>query len=145
MNKISKIIVVILLIIAASGSIFAYNKSLEKSYHEKDRGYHSISDPIDHIVTNRYLALPIFALVMFFVYYISVSTIGSKGTDWIDNNLFGEGWHLLGTKIWVPGIPELIEHGLAVLNVSSWIHDLLFNGIIAGVGAVLSLDRKSVV
>lgn len=116
----------------------AIDKSLEKSYHEKDRGYYSISDRIDHIVTNRYLALPIFALVMFFVYYISVSTIGSKGTDWIDNNLFGEGWHLLGTKIWVPGIPELIEHGLAVLNVSSWIHDLLFNGIIAGVGAVLS-------
>lgn len=56
----------------------------------------SISDKIDQIVTNRLLALPIFALVMFLVYYVSVTTVGTSATDWVNDNVFGDGWHLLG-------------------------------------------------
>ena len=54
------------------------------------------SDKIDRIVTNRWLALPIFAVVMFLVYYISVSTVGGWATDWANDGVFGEGWHLFG-------------------------------------------------
>ena len=54
------------------------------------------SDKIDKVVTNRWLALPIFALVMFIVYYVSISTIGTMGTDWVNDNLFDEGYHLFG-------------------------------------------------
>ncbi|MCD8075596.1 MAG: ferrous iron transporter B [Lachnospiraceae bacterium] len=56
----------------------------------------TVSDKIDRIVTNRILALPIFALVMFLVYYIAMSTIGAAATDWTNDNLFGDGFHLLG-------------------------------------------------
>ena len=54
------------------------------------------SDKIDKVVTNRWLALPIFALVMYIVYYVSISTIGTMGTDWVNDNLFDEGYHLFG-------------------------------------------------
>ena len=83
------------------------------------------SDRIDRIVTNRILALPIFAAVMFLVYYIAVSTVGTYATDWMNDGVFGDGWHFLGIGsrayeqavldsnasdpadfgIWVPGIP----------------------------------------
>ena len=56
----------------------------------------SVSDKIDKIVTNRFLALPIFALVMFVVYYVSVTTVGGWATDWANDGVFGDGWHLFG-------------------------------------------------
>lgn len=56
----------------------------------------SISDKIDKVVTNRILALPIFVVVMFFVYYLSITTIGTMGTDWVNDNLFGDGWFMTG-------------------------------------------------
>ncbi len=65
-------------------------------YKKKHRDRLSTSDKIDKIVTNRILALPIFALVMFLVYYIAMSTIGAAATDWTNDNLFGDGFHLLG-------------------------------------------------
>lgn len=54
------------------------------------------SDKIDKVVTNRWLGLPIFAVIMFLVYYISMVTVGSAATDWANDGLFGDGWHLLG-------------------------------------------------
>lgn len=65
-------------------------------YKKKNRGQFSTSDKIDRIVTNRWLGLPIFAAVMFLVYYISMVTIGTSATDWANDGLFGDGWHLLG-------------------------------------------------
>ena len=62
----------------------------------KNKGRLSASDKIDKVVTNRFLALPIFALVMFVVYYISVSTVGGIVTDWANDGVFGDGWHLFG-------------------------------------------------
>ncbi|ALU13862.1 ferrous iron transport protein B FeoB [Eubacterium limosum] len=65
-------------------------------YKKKNKGQLSISDKIDKVVTNRFLALPIFALVMILVYYVSVTTVGSWATDWANDGVFGDGWHLFG-------------------------------------------------
>ena len=190
------------------------SKIADGVYEKKDQQLFSISDRIDQIVTNRVFALPIFMVIMFFVYFISVSTIGSIGTDWANDGLFGKGWFLLGqgrtnyedeleeyennqifietfedaaakenldpndatnltvdallydddgnldTKvnvdyqlyqgaireeepdpnnfgIWIDGLPILIANGLQKLNVSTWLNDLVIDGIVAGVGAVL--------
>ena len=69
---------------------------LKHCYHKKGAGQLSISDKIDRVVTNRILALPIFAVIMFCVYYLSVSTVGTWATDWANDGLFGEGFHLFG-------------------------------------------------
>ncbi len=69
---------------------------IEKCYQRKRAGHMSISDKIDRVVTNRFAALPIFAAIMFLVYYISVSTVGAWVTDFTNDGLFGDGWHFLG-------------------------------------------------
>lgn len=91
----------------------------------KDHTALTTSDKIDRIVTNRWLALPIFALVMFGVYYIAMSSIGAMGTDWVNDVLFGE------------IIPNAADSLLTSLNVAPWLYSLIQDGIIAGVGAVL--------
>ena len=65
-------------------------------YKKKDKGQLSTSDKIDKVVTNRWLGLPIFAVIMFLVYYLSMVTVGSMATDWANDGLFGDGWHLFG-------------------------------------------------
>ena len=65
-------------------------------YKKKNKGGLSTSDKIDKVVTNRWLGLPIFAAVMFLVYYLSMVTVGAAATDWANDGLFGDGWHLLG-------------------------------------------------
>lgn len=197
-------------------------------YKRKNAGGLTISDKIDRVVTNRWAALPIFAVIMFLVYYISVSTIGSMSSDFVNDGIFGKGWHLFGIGssdynaavteyaseniwtdemleileraekngvsgaekimsaidkkdygdfeqaynmyaesladknyditgiydsafskdaenapdtsdygIWVPGIPVLIEKGLAAANTPEWLDSLIIDGIVGGVGAVL--------
>ena len=69
---------------------------MQGCYKKKSAGTLSVSDKIDRVVTNRFAALPIFALVMFLVYYIAVSTVGTFATDWANDGLFGDGWHLFG-------------------------------------------------
>ena len=69
---------------------------IKACYKKKNAGQLSASDKIDRVVTNRWLGLPIFAAVMFLVYYISMVTVGSAATDWANDGLFGDGWHLLG-------------------------------------------------
>ena len=69
---------------------------IKSCYRKKNVGKLSASDKIDRIVTNRWLGLPIFALVMFLVYYISMVTVGAAATDWANDGLFGDGWHLFG-------------------------------------------------
>ena len=69
---------------------------IRRCYRKKNAGKLSPSDKIDRVVTNRWLALPIFAVVMFLVYYISVSTVGGLATDWANDGVFGDGWHLFG-------------------------------------------------
>lgn len=78
---------------------YVYIASLMKGcYKKKRKDRLSPSDKIDKVVTNRFAALPIFALVMFIVYYISVTTVGTWATDWANDGVFGDGWHLVGNE-----------------------------------------------
>lgn len=104
------------------------------------------SDKIDRFVTNRWFALPIFAAVMFLVYYISVTTVGDWATTWANDGVFGEGWHLFGIKsITVPSVPALVESGLNAIGCSDWLQGLILDGIVAGVGAVLGFVPQMLV
>ncbi|MCD7828163.1 MAG: ferrous iron transporter B [Clostridiales bacterium] len=76
---------------------YVYIASIMKGcYKKKSAGSLTVSDKIDKVVTNRFAALPIFAVIMFLVYFISVSTVGTAATDWANDGVFGDGWHLLG-------------------------------------------------
>lgn len=93
----------------------------------------TISDKIDRVVTNRWLALPIFAAVMWLVYYVSVSTIGAVVTDWTNDVLFGE------------IIPPAAEKFLVSIHCAEWLRGLILDGILAGVGAVLGFVPQMLV
>ncbi len=103
----------------------------------------SVSDKIDRIVTNRIFALPIFAAVMFLVYYVSVTTVGTWATDWANDGVFGEGWSLFGLEI--PSIPVIVESGLNAIGCADWLQGLILDGIIGGVGAVLGFVPQMLV
>ena len=77
---------------------YIYIASIIKAcYKKKNVGQLSTSDKIDKVVTNRWLGLPIFAAIMFLVYYISMVTVGSAATGWMNDGVFGDGWHLFGS------------------------------------------------
>lgn len=114
---------------------YQYITEIVKPCVKKQRSGMTMSDKIDRIVTNRILALPIFALVMFVVYYVSVTTVGSVLTDWANDGVFGEGWELFG--MWIPGIPTILGDALSGLGIADWLYSLIMDGIVAGVGAVL--------
>lgn len=206
---------------------YIYIASIIKGcYKKRGNGKLSTSDKIDKVVTNRFLALPIFAIIMCIVYYVSVTTVGTVFTNWANNGVFGDGWHLLGIGqteyedatnayaatnlftvdfekevrtavdrgatgadevlsaaqdgdyaafdeafgsygdamaeagvdlgaqvdkvmsaddapspesygIWVPGIPVLADNVLTSINCADWLHSLIVDGIIGGVGSVL--------
>lgn len=106
---------------------------IEDCFVRRNKGGHTVSDKIDEIVTNRWLALPIFAVVMFIVYYVSVTTVGSILTDWTNDTLFGE---------WI--IPA-VQNGLDAINCAPWLSGLIVDGIISGVGAVLGFVPQMLV
>ncbi len=115
---------------------YSYISSIIKDCHTKGRKEKlTVSDKIDKIVTNRWLALPLFAAVMFIVYYVSVTTVGGWATDWANDGVFGESWSLFGLEI--PGIPVLIGGLLTKIGCAGWLSGLILDGIVAGVGAVL--------
>ena len=97
------------------------------------KGGMTVSDKIDRIVTNRWLALPIFAVVMFIVYYVSITTVGGFLTDWTNDVLFGD------------IIPPAIEKALVAVNCVDWLQGLILDGIVAGVGAVLGFVPQMLV
>lgn len=105
---------------------YNYIGSVVKQYvNKKNTTRISTSDRIDSIVTNRFLALPIFAIVMFLVYYVSISTVGTLMTDWVNDVLFGS------------VVPNAVEGFLVRVGSADWLNSLILDGIIAGVGAVL--------
>ena len=106
---------------------------IEDCYKKRVKKQLSVSDKIDGIVTNRFLALPIFAVVMFLVYYVSVTTVGSILTDWTNDTLFGE---------WI--LPAA-QSGLEAIGCADWLTGLLVDGIIGGVGAVLGFVPQMLV
>ena len=198
---------------------------IKSCYKKKSAGKLSASDKIDKIVTNRWLGLPIFAAVMFIVYWVAMVGVGAPATDWANDGLFGDGWHLFGIGssayseaadtygeastivdgydayveengeptdgtftydvedeetlaiseetatvadyegalatleemgdepdpadygVWVPGVPVLIGNPLDACNVpeDGWLHGLILDGIVAGVGAVLGFVPQMLV
>ena len=112
---------------------YLYISSIIKAVYKKaHKGKLSTSDKIDRIITNRILGLPIFALIMWGVYFISMQWIGKMGTDWVNDVLFAE---------WVPGLLEkFLEPHLA-----PWLFGLINDGIVAGVGAVLGFVPQMLV
>lgn len=117
---------------------YKYIQSIISSAYEK-RGKTGLttSDKIDSIVTNRFIALPLFAVIMFAVYYISISTVGTKMTDWVNDVLFGsDPWSFFGL-VDVPSIPGAVTSLLEAMNVSEALQGLVIDGIVAGMGAVI--------
>ena len=214
--------------IIANGRYDYIGKIIDSCYQKNPKNEMSTSDKIDRIVTNRWLALPIFIVVMFLVYYISVTTVGGFVTDWTNDCLFGDGWFLSGGEgyddaaaeyedaqsaieayeaaaadagidtesstwaaeaeaagivgeydsyddesgdnevvmvsaadyataltveevdpqdygVYAYGIPVLVENGMVAINAADWAIDLVVNGIIAGVGAVLGFVPQMLV
>ena len=110
------------------------------------------SQKIDRVLTNRFAALPIFAVIIFLVYYISVSTVGTWVTDFTNDGLFGDGFYLFGISaeasdhgIFVPGVPVLVARGLAAAGTPAWLNGLILDGIVGGVGAVLGFVPQMLV
>ena len=122
---------------------YAYiNTVVEKAVRKKARVEHlTVSDKIDQVVTNRIFALPIFALIMFFMYALSMGTsiadggisIGSFATDWTNDVLFGE------------IVPNALGGFLESVGVAGWLYGLIMDGIVAGVGAVLGFVPQMLV
>lgn len=113
---------------------YTYITSVIKDCYKKgSKEVLTTSDKIDRIVTNRVLALPIFALVMWFVYYISVTTVGTIVTDWTNDVLFGE------------IIPPAVDSFLTSIQCADWLHGLIVDGIIGGVGAVIGFVPQMLV
>ena len=106
---------------------------IKECYTKKSKKQLTVSDKIDRVVTNRIAALPIFAVVMFLVYYVSVTTVGAFLTDWTNDTLFGE-WI-------VPGAQSLFES----IGCADWLTGLIVDGIISGVGAVLGFVPQMLV
>ena len=106
---------------------------IDACYTKHKKRTMSTSDKIDKWVTNRWLALPIFALVMFIVYYVSVTTVGAILTDWTNDTLFGE-WI-------VPGVQSALES----VNCADWLTSLIADGVVSGVGAVLGFVPQMLV
>ena len=100
-------------------------KIIDRCYKKRNKNKVTLSDKIDRIVTNRILALPIFAIIMFIVYYISISNIGKVISDWINDTLFGE--------IVQPGVSNFLTN----IGCAKWLVGLVSDGIIAGVGSVI--------
>ena len=106
---------------------------LHGCYNKKNAGAMTISDKIDRIVTNRILAIPIFLVVMWVVYFLAINTVGTMGTDWVNDVLFGE------------IVPGAVGGFLESIGTADWLSGLILDGIVAGVGAVLGFLPQMIV
>ncbi|MDT8336251.1 MAG: ferrous iron transport protein B [Candidatus Izemoplasmatales bacterium] len=102
------------------------NRFVDRVYLKNKIKTQSISYKIDKVLTNKYLGLPIFAIIIFLVYYLSISTVGGIMTDFVNDTIFGDN-----------GLPALVNGWLASINAWPWLQGVLVEGIIGGVGAVL--------
>ena len=119
---------------------------LEGSYVKKNAGSMTISDKIDRIVTNRWLAIPIFLLVMWVVYFLAINTIGAMGTDWVNINTIGAmGTDWVNDVLFGEIVPGAVEGFLDSIGTADWLKGLILDGIVAGVGAVLGFLPQMIV
>jgi len=100
-------------------------ETISSSVQEEIGNGLNISDKVDQIVTNRFLALPIFALVMWLTYFLAIQTVGTIGTDWVNDVLFGQ------------FVPVIIQNLLDIFGIAGWLQSLVLDGIVAGCGAIL--------
>ena len=127
----------------------------------------SVTERIDGVVTNRWLGIPIFIVVMCLVYYVAVVTVGTWGTDWANNGVFGDGWFLGSGQeaydeaveaagedgevnpsdygIYITGIPAIVGDALTNAGVEGWVQSLVVDGVIGGVGAILGFVPQMIV
>jgi ferrous iron transport protein B len=108
---------------------------LKGVYKKKNKGGLTVSDKIDKVVTNRWLALPIFAAVMFIVYYVSITTIGTMGTDFVNDGVFGDGFHLFGI-----GVSEYEEAATEYAKENVWTEDVIDTVTKASEAGVIGAD-----
>ena len=108
---------------------------LQGAYKKRNAGKLSTSDKIDKVVTNRVLALPIFAAIMFLVYFISVTTVGSWATDWANDGVFGDGWHLTGQSEYNDAMNDYAEEYLFTDELVSTV-DAAVKADVVGAGDV---------
>lgn len=92
---------------------------------QTETGKINLTDRIDQVITHKWLGLPIFVFIMWLVYFISIQTVGTAATDWLNDVFFGQ-W-----------LPDLIANGMNALAVTPWVQDLVLNGVVAGIGAIL--------
>jgi ferrous iron transport protein B len=102
------------------------NRFVDRVYLKNKIKVQSVSHKIDKILTNKYLGLPIFAVIIFLVYYLSISTVGGIMTDFVNDTIFGDN-----------GLPAIVNGWLVSINAWPWLQGVLVEGIIGGVGAVL--------
>ncbi len=110
------------------------NTVIQKTVKKKNAGKATLSDKIDQIVTNRIFALPIFAVVMYLIYYLSISTIGAWLSEIVSSSLFGS-----------TGLPLRIDNFLESIQTVHWLNELIVNGIVAGVAAVIGFLPQMVI
>lgn len=118
---------------------------LEATYKKKSEGVLSVSDKIDKVVTNRILALPIFAVVMFLVYYISVTTVGTLVTDWANDGVFGDGWHLfgIGTSAYEAAMDEHAKNYLFTDELHHTVEKAVTAGVVGAEKILEAIDGDS--
>lgn len=98
---------------------------VQLSVSQTETGKVNLTDRIDQIITHKWLGLPIFVFIMWLVYFISIQTVGTAATDWLNDVFFGQ-W-----------LPDLMANGMNALAVTPWVQDLVLNGVVAGIGAIL--------
>ncbi|MBQ9117327.1 MAG: ferrous iron transporter B, partial [Clostridia bacterium] len=114
-------------------------------YKKKEDGRKSVSDKIDQVVTNRFAALPIFALIMFLVYYISVSTIGTIVTDWTNDGVFGEGWRFLGigTHAYEEAMDSFATEHIFTDDVRATVQNAVNSGVMGADDVLEAINKGS--
>lgn len=114
----------------------------ELCYTNKTKGKLTVSDKIDKIVTNKFLSLPIFALVMFLVYYISVTTVGTWATDWANDGVFGDGWHITGQAEYDEAMTEYAEEYIWTPDVVSTVEAAAANEVVGAENILSAIEEK---
>lgn len=118
---------------------------LKSCYKKKSSGKLTVSDKIDRVVTNRFAALPIFAIVMFLVYFISVSTVGTFVTDWTNDGLFGDGWHLfgIGSSAYEEAITEYAEKNVWTAEMKINVNRAAEKGVVGADSIKNAIEEKN--
>ena len=115
---------------------------IDSCYVNKTKGKLSTSDKIDRIVTNRFLALPIFAVVMFIVYFVSVTTVGTWATDWANDGVFGDGWHITGSSAYDDAMNEYAAENIWTEDVVSTVEAAVDSGVIGAEDVLGAIEEE---